>query len=136
MDEQVIGDDPPATYIGCLMTTWHAKESLVEAVDFFLACTIPDEEYAPPGCRHGLAVAVGSTEWATEIGIKSAHRRRLRKEPIVSDMPVYRPVTEVALLQRRATAPVKKRSAANNNYHEWPEESLESGSARGQARRG
>lgn len=64
MDKQVIGDDPPATYIGCLMTTWHAEESLVEAVDFFLTCTIPDEEY---GCRHGLAVVVGSTEWVTEV---------------------------------------------------------------------
>ena len=67
MDEEAIGDDPPATDIGCLMTTWHAKESLVEAVDFFLTWTIPDEEYAPAGCPHGLAVVVGSTEWATEI---------------------------------------------------------------------
>lgn len=67
MDEEVVGDDPPATDIGCLMTTWHAKESLSEAVDFFLTCTIPDEEYAPAGSPHGLAIAVGSTGWATEI---------------------------------------------------------------------
>jgi hypothetical protein len=67
MDEQVIGENPPATDIGCLMTTWHAKESLAEAVDFFLTCTVPDEEYAPDGCRYGLAVVVGSTDWATNI---------------------------------------------------------------------
>jgi hypothetical protein len=67
MDEEVIGDEPPATDIGCLMTTWHAKEPLVKAVDFFLICTLPDEEYAPAGCPYGLAITVGSTEWATEI---------------------------------------------------------------------
>ena len=31
----------------CLMTTWHAKESLADPVDFFLSSTIPDEERAP-----------------------------------------------------------------------------------------
>jgi hypothetical protein len=67
MDEQVIGRNPPATDVGCLVTTWHAKESLAEAVDFFLTCTEPDEEYAPAGCGHGLAVVVGSTDWATNI---------------------------------------------------------------------
>ena len=67
MDEEAIGDNPPATDIGCLMTTWHAKESLVAAVDFFLNCTIPDEKYAPAGCPYGLAVAVGSRGWAKEI---------------------------------------------------------------------
>jgi hypothetical protein len=67
MDEEVIGDDPPASYIGCLMTTWHATESLGDAVEFFLSCTIPDEECAPTGCPYGLAIAVGPTEWATRI---------------------------------------------------------------------
>jgi hypothetical protein len=73
MDEEVVGDKPPATDIGCLMTTWHATEPLAEAVDFFLTCTTPDEEYAPSGCFYGLAVAVGSTAWATEI---EQHLRR------------------------------------------------------------
>jgi hypothetical protein len=67
MDEEGTGDDPPGTNIGCLMTTWHANESLVEAVEFLLTGTVPDEEYSPAGCPYGLAVAVGSTEWATEI---------------------------------------------------------------------
>ena len=67
MNQQVIGENPPATDIGCLMTTWHAKESLAEAVDYFLACTVPDEEYAPAGCACGLAVVVGSMDWATNI---------------------------------------------------------------------
>jgi hypothetical protein len=67
MDEVVVGDNPPATDLGCLMTTWHAQESLDEAVDFFLSCTFPNEEFAPAGCPDGLAIAVGSAEWATQI---------------------------------------------------------------------
>jgi hypothetical protein len=63
MDRRVIGDNPPETYIGCLMTTWHARESLAEAVDFFLTCTVPDDEYAPEGCPFGLAVVIGSPDW-------------------------------------------------------------------------
>lgn len=67
MDREVTGNNPPETDLGCLMTTWHAEESLAEAVDYFLTCTIPDEEYSPRGCAHGLAIAIGSGGWATEI---------------------------------------------------------------------
>ena len=67
MDELVVGGNPPETDIGCLMTTWHAKESLTQAVDFFLNCTVPDEEFAPNGCSFGLAVVVGSVEWTSQI---------------------------------------------------------------------
>ena len=67
MDGLVVGDNPPETYIGCLMTTWHEKESLAEAVDFFLMCTVPNEEFAPIGCSFGLAVVVGSEDWASQI---------------------------------------------------------------------
>lgn len=67
MDELVVSDNPPETYIGCLMTTWHAEESLAEAVDFFLTFTVPDEEFAPIGCSFGLAVVIGSEDWATQI---------------------------------------------------------------------
>ncbi len=67
MDRTVIGSDPPKTYLGCLMTTCHAKESLAEAVDYFLTCTVPDGYYSPNGCTKALAVAVGSGLWATQI---------------------------------------------------------------------
>ena len=67
MDQIVIGENPPATYLGCLMTTWHANEPLVDAVDFFLICTIPDEESALDGCPFGLAIVVGSGDWAIDI---------------------------------------------------------------------
>ncbi len=67
MDERITGDNPPETDIGCLMTTWHPRESLAEAVDFFLTCTAPDEEYAQPGCPFGLAVVMGSPAWTAEM---------------------------------------------------------------------
>jgi hypothetical protein len=67
MDQEVLGSNPPDSYLGCLMTTWHSKESLAEAVDYFLACTIPDEDYAPDGCSRALTIVVGSGDWATEM---------------------------------------------------------------------
>jgi hypothetical protein len=78
MDEEVIGDNPPATDLGCLMTTWHARESLAEALDFFLTCTIPDEAYAPNGCPYGLAIPVGSADWTAKI---DRHIRLSTKAP-------------------------------------------------------
>jgi hypothetical protein len=78
MDEQAIGENPPATDIGCLMTTWHAKESLAKAVNYFLTCTVPDEEYAPAGCGYGLAVVVGPTDWVTNI------ERHLRQSTVAA----------------------------------------------------
>lgn len=35
MDRQVVGDDSPHTYLGCVMTTWHANDSLDDALFFF-----------------------------------------------------------------------------------------------------
>jgi len=67
MDEITVGDNPPETYVGCLMTTWHATDSLEEALEFFLVCTAPDETYAPNGCETGLIVTVGSNQWASAI---------------------------------------------------------------------
>ncbi|HEX3746841.1 MAG TPA: hypothetical protein VHW09_23040 [Bryobacteraceae bacterium] len=67
MDAEVIGDNPPETDLGCLMTTWHARESLGEAVNFFLTCTVPDAGYAPNGCAYGVAIAVACAAWAAEI---------------------------------------------------------------------
>jgi hypothetical protein len=67
MDREVVGRNPPDTYLGCLMTTWHAKDSLADAVDFFLTCTDPDEDYAPNGCSRALGIVVGCDAWATEV---------------------------------------------------------------------
>jgi hypothetical protein len=41
MDEELMADQPPDTYIGCLMTTRHAKDSLDNALWYLLNCTEP-----------------------------------------------------------------------------------------------
>ncbi len=67
MDSEFEGTRPLEAQVGCVMTTWHAEESLEEAVDFFLTSTYPDEDYAPAGCTWGWAIAVGKDRWASEL---------------------------------------------------------------------
>jgi hypothetical protein len=67
MDERVVGENPPESYIGCVMTTWHADESLEEALWFLLFCTSPDETYAADGCDVDLIISVGSGPWSAAI---------------------------------------------------------------------
>ena len=59
MDRQAVGAKPSATDLGCVMTTWHSSELLEDAAWFFLRCAVPDEDYAPDGCRTALAIAIG-----------------------------------------------------------------------------
>jgi len=64
MDECSLDIDPVT------MTTWHADESLDEALYFFLRNTWPDEGYSEDGSA--LAITVGSAEGAAQV------ERRLR----------------------------------------------------------
>jgi hypothetical protein len=64
MDECSLDIDP------VIMTTWHADESLDEALYFFLRNTWPDEGYSEDGSA--VAITVGSAEWAAQV------ERRLR----------------------------------------------------------
>ena len=67
MDELVVGEQPPQTYVGCMMTTGHANDPLNDALEYFLDCTVPDSDYAPNGCDWALIVSVGSPVWETMI---------------------------------------------------------------------
>jgi hypothetical protein len=67
MDERVVGDTPPESTVGCVMTTWHADEPMEQAFEFFLNSTWPDERYAPDGCQAALIVTVGSNKWNASI---------------------------------------------------------------------
>lgn len=51
---------------GVLMTTWHAQDTLKEALWFFHTLAMPDEDYAPK-CRDWIAASVGSPEQAEAI---------------------------------------------------------------------
>lgn len=45
-----------------IMTTWHSKETLREALWFFAWCAFPAQAYEP-SCSTWLAVTVGEPEW-------------------------------------------------------------------------
>jgi hypothetical protein len=49
-----------------VMTTWHSKESLSEALWFFANCVVPDKGFEP-NCTDWVAVAVISEAWAQQI---------------------------------------------------------------------
>jgi len=51
-----------------VMTTWHDREPLAEAIYFSLNCATPDDEdYVVDECRSVIGIAVGSPEWAAEL---------------------------------------------------------------------
>ena len=49
-----------------VMTTWHAKESLGEALWFFKICAVPAGSRDPSECDR-FAVAIGNPAWSTEM---------------------------------------------------------------------
>jgi hypothetical protein len=67
MDEQIVGDNPPDSCVGRVMTTWHAEESLPDALSFFLNSTQPDESYAPEGCEVALIISLAASDWNAAI---------------------------------------------------------------------
>ena len=56
-----------------VMTTWHAQESLADALWFVLTAAIPDDAYAEE-CLAIVGVSISSRKWAAEI--REAFRRR------------------------------------------------------------
>jgi hypothetical protein len=65
-DQAVVEKDLDASGKSCVMTTWHDKEPLREALWYFLCCTCPDEAYANT-CNTGLAISVRNDGWDREI---------------------------------------------------------------------
>lgn len=66
VDDEEIGPNPPPAVDRVVMTTWHANESLAEALWFVLHNSWPDEAYES-GCASTLGVAIASAQWASEI---------------------------------------------------------------------
>jgi len=52
--------------LNCVMTTWHAKDGLREALDFFVYCTWPADGFAN-STVDWIAVSVGDEDWAEAI---------------------------------------------------------------------
>jgi len=60
-------DDPVGSpEASVIMTTWHADESLEDAIWFFLNETSPDEHYETT-LGSSLAVSIGSSKWAAVL---------------------------------------------------------------------
>lgn len=49
-----------------IMTTWHSKEGLEDALWFFLNVAYPDDAFKPD-CRQWIAVAIQNENWAAII---------------------------------------------------------------------
>jgi hypothetical protein len=67
MDEEVLGSNPPSTDQGGVMTTWHADETLEDALDFLFHSANPDAEIAPSGCSVALIVTINSLALALQV---------------------------------------------------------------------
>jgi hypothetical protein len=66
IDEEIVGPNPDAAAVPAIMTTWHANESLTDAIEFCLACAQPDDAYVDE-CGSILAISIGSPQWGSEI---------------------------------------------------------------------
>ena len=49
-----------------IMTTWHNKETLEDALWFFVNNSFPDAAYEDT-CRTGIAITVGNGHWAKQV---------------------------------------------------------------------
>lgn len=68
----------PARHNGTLMTTWHEKESLDEALWFLLSCAWPlDNEIE--SCST-VVITIGNESWASSIASRLENMEQFRKE--------------------------------------------------------
>jgi hypothetical protein len=65
-DEAIVSRNPDETERNVIITTWHAKESLNEAVWFFLHCAWPAADYERT-CSNWVAAVIGNPEWERQI---------------------------------------------------------------------
>jgi hypothetical protein len=67
-----------------IMTTWHDKESLDEAVWFALNAAFPDDRFIDDS-RSVVGVCIGRSGWATEIAAAFADPRALQARVVGDD---------------------------------------------------
>ena len=60
-DEILVGTNSGPADASVVMTTWHADESLEEALGFFLRSAFPDERYQD-SCRSGIVIVLGDAD--------------------------------------------------------------------------
>jgi hypothetical protein len=64
VDQVIVGDSKwvPSTDL-TVMTTWHERDTLEGALDFFATCAVPSKGYLADS-NYRLVVCVGRPEWA------------------------------------------------------------------------
>jgi hypothetical protein len=60
---------PEETDSNVIVTTWHAEESIGEAVCFFLNCAWPADDYVHT-CSDWIAAVIGNPAWEAEVRAK------------------------------------------------------------------
>jgi hypothetical protein len=78
IDRERIGRSPSEFPDSVVITTWHDKETLAEAI--FLALTACPDECFEQNCGSTLAVVIGSSSWATEIRAAFSRPREFIRE--------------------------------------------------------
>lgn len=79
-DESEVELHPPTELDdSCLMSTWHTRDPLSEAIWFSLFLAQPHSAFAD-GCRSLVGVSVGSPEWAAEIRAAFADPAKLNEQ--------------------------------------------------------
>jgi hypothetical protein len=64
---------PEETNNNVIITTWHAQESIEEAVWFFLNCAWPATAYQNT-CSDWVAAVIGNPEWESRVRDEILHR--------------------------------------------------------------
>lgn len=78
IDEQWVGDTSSITNDPTLMTTWHAHDTLDEAIWFALYAALPIDKYFDD-CRSVIAVCIGNSDWAATIRSAFVDTRRFNE---------------------------------------------------------
>jgi hypothetical protein len=66
IDEVIVGPEPTDSEGPVVMTTWHEREELEEAIWFVLVAAVPDQEFQTE-CAATLAIAIGSPMAAAQV---------------------------------------------------------------------
>jgi hypothetical protein len=65
-DLERVPDEPKGRVV---MTTWHSKESITDALWFFATCAEPDEGFESE-CTDWVAISVANEAWAETIRVE------------------------------------------------------------------
>ncbi|MGH9588503.1 MAG: DUF7684 family protein, partial [Acidobacteriaceae bacterium] len=75
LDQERMREEPEGR---CVITTWHAKESLSQALSFFSNCVEPDDGFIA-NCKDWVALSVSNKAWLHQVRTDLVKRRSTKK---------------------------------------------------------